>query len=331
MRLCKNNVFLGFSVVLAVASLFYSAAMAEEDFSVDIYKPDKACNGTTLFPDNHIKGKPRVVEVDMQGNIVWEYVLPHNLRPYTNPGFDVESLSNGNFVLELPRKGIYEIDRNGNVLWTYLDGKVSHDVDRLANGNTLLVFGNEDGLEDAQVKEVDPSGKIVWSWHAKDHFYKEPYKDIYHQGWTHTNAASRMSNGNTLISLRNFHFIVEVDPQGAVVRKIGEGILQHQHDPEVLASGNILIANHGRPQGAIEVDPQTDEIVWQFDVPDPSAWPIRDANRLANGNTLITATTKILEVTPQGEIVWQMSLKGISFERREGPARGFYKATRISQ
>jgi len=304
-------------------------AVAERpDFSVDIYDPGKAYKGTTLLPDNHIQGRPRVVEVDMGGKVVWEYRLPSHISQYTNPGFDVEPLANDNILLVLPRKGVIEIDRRGNTVWEYSDPNVSHDADRLPNGNTLVVFGNNDELEDAQVKEVDRDGRIVWSWHAKDHFDRKPFNEVYNQGWTHANAASRLSNGNTLISLRNFHLIVEVDPGGDVVRPIGKGILRHQHDPVMLDNGNVLIADHTRPQSAIELDPATNEIVWSYEMTDSSTWPVRDADRLPNGNTLITGTTKIVEVTPDGEVVWQLSLKGATFKGREGAARGFYKATR---
>lgn len=159
----------------------------------------------------------------MLGEIIWEYSVPQHLKKYTNPGFDVELLSNNNILLVLPGNGVHEIDRNGNIVWSYMDEKVSHDADRLPNGNTLVVYGNEDSINDAQVKEINPEGAIVWAWYAKDHFDKPPYNGIFNEGWTHTNAVSRLPNGNTLISLRNFNFITEVDPQGAVVRTIGGG------------------------------------------------------------------------------------------------------------
>ena len=63
----------------------------------------------------------------------------------------------------------------------------------------------------------------------------------------------------------------------------------------------------------------------------PSTWPVRDANRLPNGNTLITGTTEIVEVTTEGEIVWRLKLKDIVLELEEAAARGFYKANRICQ
>ncbi len=299
------------------------------EFAVDVYDQAQACNGTTLLSDNSNLQRPRVVEVDMKGNIVWEYVLPQDFRRYTNPGFDVEALSNRNVLLTLPGKGVYEIDRKGTVVWACANKKVSHDADRLPNGNTLYVFGNEDQIEDAQVKEVNKNGEVVWAWCAKDIFNREPFNRIYNGGWTHANAAERLSNGNTLISLRNFHSVVEVDPGGKIVRKLTKKILRHQHDPEMLPNGNILLANHGMPQGAIEVDFNTEKIVWRYDMLDSNAWPVRDADRLPNGNTLITGTTKIVEVTPDKKIVWQLSMKNVNFQGREGPGRGFYKAQRI--
>ncbi|MFH0860751.1 MAG: aryl-sulfate sulfotransferase [Candidatus Altiarchaeota archaeon] len=300
----------------------------DSDFSVEVYKPDKAYAGTTLLPDNHNPGKPRVIEVNMLGEIVWEYVLPSNLRQYTNPGFDVELLSDDNIMFVLPRKGVYEINREGGVVWSYLDEKVSHDADRLSNGNTLVVFGNNDKMADAQVKEVSPDGTIVWSWHAKDHFSEE-YKDISNQGWTHTNAVTRLENGNTLISPRNFDMLVEVDSQGSVVRTIGRDYLKKQHDPEILGNGNILLANHGTPHEVLEINPETDEIVWRFPMSSRKTQPVRDANRLPNGNTLITGSTVILEVTPDKEIVWKLNLKEGMFKPEESAERGFYKAERI--
>ena len=303
----------------------------DPDIYVDIYESDTAWAGTTLLPDNHNHGKPRIIEVNMLGEIIWEYLVPENLTQYTNPGFDAELLSNDNILLLLPGYGVYEINRNGDIVWSYLDRQVSHDADRLPNGNTLVVFGNEDEVGDAQVKETNPEGEIVWAWYAKDHFYESPYKDIYDQGWTHTNAATRLPNGNTLISLRNFNFVVEVDSQGSVVRTIGEGIFSKQHDPEVLPDGNILIANHSRPSHAIEINPQSGGIVWQSPGFERDAIPIRDANRLPNGNTLITGSTRIVEVTPEGKIVWQLTLKGATFGGTpEAAGLGFYKAERIS-
>jgi hypothetical protein len=81
----------------------------------------------------------------------------------------------------------------------------------------------------------------------------------------------------------------------------------------------------------MEVDLNTGKIVWQSPGFEENAAPVRDANRLPNGNTLVTASTRIVEFTPEGEIVWQLKLRGVNFRnRRDAPRLGFYKAERIS-
>ena len=349
MKQWASIVMLVFSVVLVLSSCAQAPAPptpaptpaptpeAEEepeswvdpDIVVDIYDPEKAYNGTTLLLDNHVRGRPRIIEVNMLGEIVWEYLMPKNLGGQVS---DVELLSNNNILFIVRSNGVYEIDRNSKIVWSYLTNKIDHDADRLPNGNTIFVFGFDDQESDAQVAEVNPRGEIVWTWYAKDYFDKPPYNDIYEEGWAHTNAVSRLSNGNTLISPRNFHFVVEVDPQGSVVSTYGEGTFSYQHDPEFLPNGNMIatLLWRDRPHLAVEFDIKTDEIVWQYAMPDRHTWPVRDANRLPNGNTLITGTTKIVEVTAEGEIVWQLGLKDITFGPEESAGLGFYKADRIS-
>jgi hypothetical protein len=111
---------------------------------------------------------------------------------------------------------------------------------------------------------------------------------VYEQGWTHTNAVTRMKNGN------------------------------------------ILVANHDNPHEILEIDSKTEEIVWRFAILHRRTWPIRDANRLPNGNILITGTMHLFEITPDKELVWLLELKNVTFRSsREAPALGFYKAERI--
>ena len=70
--------------------------------------------------------------------------------------------------------------------------------------------------------------------------------------------------------------------------------------------------------------------VWSFTVTDQRAWPIRDADRLPNGNTLITGSTVIVEVTAEGEVVWKLKLKTDVLDKKESSQYGFYKTERLS-
>ncbi len=78
-------------------------------------------------------------------------------------------------------------------------------------------------------------------------------------------------------------------------------------------NGHILVFDNGierQSSRVLEVDPKTGRVVWKY--PDGTGaefyCPTRGlAQRLANGNTLITNSQagEALEVTPAGTMVWQ--------------------------
>ena len=123
--------------------------------------------------------------------------------------------------------------------------------------------------------------------------------------------------GQVLLSFRELGAIGVLDLETEALVWAARGSWIGQHDPDILPDGKVLLFdNYGhfeKSEGrsrVIEFDPATMEIVWQYvgsaEAPLDSA--IRASQqRLANGNTLITESSggRILEVTRQGEIVWQ--------------------------
>lgn len=105
-----------------------------------------------------------------------------------------------------------------------------------------------------------------------------------------------------------------------------------QHNPHLIApnlpgGGNILVFDNqggaGYPPAPIgiyagsrilEIDPATQEIVWQYTAEDSGLPPweffssfVSNAQRLPNGNTLITEGMRgrLFQVTPGGDVVWE--------------------------
>jgi hypothetical protein len=123
--------------------------------------------------------------------------------------------------------------------------------------------------------------------------------------------------GQVLLSFRELGAIGVLDLESGQLDFGTRGPWIGQHDPDILPNGHVLLfdnyGNFQRPEGqsrVIELDPQTMEIVWQYagtaELPFDSA--IRSSQqRLANGNTLITESNggRIVEVTPDGDVVWQ--------------------------
>ena len=123
--------------------------------------------------------------------------------------------------------------------------------------------------------------------------------------------------GQILLSFRELGAIGVLDLDSEELVFALQGYWLGQHDPDILPNGNLLlfdnVGNFEKPEGrsrVIEFDPKTMAIVWQYagTAQSPLESKIRaDQQRLANGNTLITESNggRILEVTPEGEIVWQ--------------------------
>ncbi|MFA4814676.1 MAG: aryl-sulfate sulfotransferase [Candidatus Gracilibacteria bacterium] len=333
-------------ILLATGILLFSACSQEivdtqistdPNLVVSVYDSEKASNGTTLFTDGHDKTHLRVVEINMEGGILWEYVVPQELIKGQPVGFDAELLENGDVLIVLSGSGVYEVDRDGNIVWSYEDPKVSHDADRLANGNTLINFGANDKKMDAVIKEVSPDGELVWEWYAEDVYGTPEFTNLESKkGWTHANAVQRLSNGNTMVSLRNFYLTTIVDKNGQLVADFdwsSFGADTDPHEPEIdEAAGTLLISlQNGSPYVAVEIDMDTGETLWTYS--NDELRTARDCNRLKNGNVLIVAvgsddTSTMIEVSPEGEIVWRLDLENF-------PAKGspgfFFKAQRIEE
>jgi hypothetical protein len=122
--------------------------------------------------------------------------------------------------------------------------------------------------------------------------------------------------GNVLLSFRNLNMLAVMDLDSDTIVWALRGSWRGQHDAKVLPNGHILLFDnqgglmkHGRSR-VLEIAPDTGGIVWSFDGTDndPLDSEIRGgAQRLANGNTLISESMagRILEVTPDGSVVWE--------------------------
>ncbi|MDY7001825.1 MAG: aryl-sulfate sulfotransferase [Thermodesulfobacteriota bacterium] len=292
-----------------------------KNYAPKVCKKDKIFPGTVFFTDSSDPQKPLIVEVDKAGKVVWKYRLSRKLVPRGRtplPLGDATPLANGNILFSVHSKGVFEINRDGKIVWEFRDPGASHDADRLANGNTLYNRGWTKQGEDV-VREVAPDGSLVWSWNGLPAFGGERFAAVKKEGWMHVNACERLDDGTTLISIRNFHTVVRVNQAGEVVwsytfrsrGKVGdlatpEGQTQGSanHEPELTTKETMVVAVR-KPHAVYEIDLATGQPIWFWEHP-KGLKTIRDCNRLPNGNTLITGANKIVEVAPDGEIVWEI-------------------------
>lgn len=145
-------------------------------------------------------------------------------------------------------------------------------------GNLLIATGSL-----AKVIEMDPTGKIVWSF-AID-------------AW----SAEKLNSGNVLIASYTTNRLIEVDPAGKVAWEFGT---LNAMKAKPLADGNVLVADFGGHR-VLEIN-RKKAIVWEHKTPTECF----DADRLPNGNTIFGCPNLVREITPDGKTVNEWTISG---------------------
>jgi hypothetical protein len=234
-----------------------------------------------------------------------------------------------------------EIDWDGHVVWQVMQPDNHHDARLLPNGHVLMlcveevppdvaakVQGGLPGTEHEglmcgdKVVEVTREGETVWEWHAWQHLDLQTDRitpQDWREEWTHANTVDELPDGDVLVSFRNISTVVIIERATGNIRwRLGPEVLAQQHYPNLLPNGHILVFDNGTHRAnhpatfsrVLEIDPTTKEIVWSY-----QGRPLfnffspyeSSAQRLPNGNTLVCLGVfgTLLEVTPEGEVVWE--------------------------
>jgi hypothetical protein len=119
---------------------------------------------------------------------------------------------------------------------------------------------------------------------------------------------------HVLVSFRNQDRVAIFDMEaGRAIWAWGQGEIHGPHDAQLLPGGTILLFDNGlglKWSRALEVDPRTNAIVWEWHADPPESFFTRSrgsAQRLPNGNTLLAESRagRAIEVGPDGDVVWE--------------------------
>ncbi|WP_425615724.1 PQQ-binding-like beta-propeller repeat protein [Anatilimnocola sp. NA78] len=237
--------------------------------------------GRTLFVSF---GQSTIVELDADKKERWRHRL-------SNP-WACQGLPNGNRLIAAFAQNqniIVEFSEDGKEIWRKEKlPSIPYSVQRLENGNTLVCCADVQ-----QVLEISPDGSSKSTQVAGRPMY-----------------AQRLENGNTLIALQQGGRVIEQDAKNAIVWEA-----RGMNGPcfcQRLDTGNTLIVQMHTGQ-VVEVDSSGQKTVWSSKV--PLVNPIC-AQRLNNGNTLISDNNGVVEVDPTGQQVkWrhaQNNVTGVS-------------------
>lgn len=234
---------------------------------------------------------------------------------------------------------IREYDPDSNLVWEHFDPYQHHDMLRLPDGGAAYlaytdaaagaadaIVGGIPGSESPAgicgevIREVDEAGNVVWERHMTE-FGTEQFplhRNANRWSTGHTNTIVRLDGGDYLISSKVLNLLLILNRQsGEITWHYRNEAMGGQHDAQMLESGNILTFANGAYASDLhhsqvwEIDPNTNEVVWQYKAKDnPQAFfspHIGGCQRLASGNTLVCEGAKgcVFEVTPDGDVVWE--------------------------
>lgn len=164
------------------------------------------------------------------------------------------------------------------------------------------------------IQELDSARNVIFEWHAKDHFdFDDVDTFFFNSGgpfeWTHSNALELDTDGNILLSSRNFCEITKINrTNGNVMWRWGGHRNEFkfvncpfpfygQHNIRRLANGHFTLFDNGdyvEPHGARALEFDLDEtnkvatLVWSYTYDeDMTSNGQGNVQRLENGNTLV--------------------------------------------
>jgi hypothetical protein len=302
---------------------------------------DAAIESKTVEPRDGITvittdafGSGRLIAFAPNGSVLHyedEYPYYHDVDPVNGTSATVEFVASENVNksacnAEMPcRVSFYErlnlTTGERERVWSRVQPRrgsnAIHDVDRLDENHLLVAdISNPD-----RVYKVDTrTGIIEWSWSIQQS-YDVSSGGKYPGDWTHVNDVEKLDNGLVMASLRNQDSAVFVDPETGVVENMTLGsdddhdTLFEQHNPDYIPEergGPAVLVADSENSRVIEYQREGDSWnqswVWKDGT---MQWP-RDADRLPNGNTLIADTNadRVVEVAPDGSVVWEVSFPG---------------------
>jgi len=197
---------------------------------------------------------------------------------------------------------VFLVSAEGMAIWEYT-AENCNDIWVLPNGNLLFNTGHG-------VKEVSRNKKVVFSYESKSEIY----------------ACQRLPDGNTFIGECSSGRLLEVNPDGKIVKTIKllpdsvDGGHSFMRNARKLENGNYLVAHYGLDK-VCEYD-SVGKLVFEI----PIKGGPHSVIRLPNENTLIACSDhngepKVVEVDKKGNIVWQLTkneLPGIELKFMTG-------------
>jgi outer membrane protein assembly factor BamB len=242
------------------------------------------------------------------GKIVWSYSIPSQENGQISEFSDATLLSDNSVVFSR-KTGARKITADKKTVWDYVApaGYEVHAAQPVGLDHVLIIQnGKQSTLMLINVK----TGKTETQFNLATN----PAGPVH----THFRRVRMTPAGTFLVPHKDLDKVVEYDATGKQIWSVNVPV---PWSAVRLKNGNTLVSS-GSTQVIREFNPQG-QVVWEFsqkDVPNIRLFSLQEADRLANGNTIISnwcpsavkdpkdwpTTVQVLEVTREKKLVWAL-------------------------
>ncbi|MBN2566165.1 MAG: aryl-sulfate sulfotransferase [Candidatus Eisenbacteria bacterium] len=336
-----------------IATLGYVAGVEPVPAQTGVltYVPEAAFNGLTLYTGG--EGLEAFL-IDMHGDIIhkWSY--------QGSKGWPRARIlpDGGLLAITADPPSLLRLDAESRLLWRF-DDHAHHDLAVLGDGSICVLVrgmarrdylnGGEPVIDD-NVVLLDSEGRELAfisllrafersefgaSW-IEDHPFPQE-EDIFHTN--SIQALDRSGRLQLLLSIRSIDTVAVLDVASGEIVWAMAGRWHKQHEAQFVGKNLLLFDNLGlahegdgpNQSRVIEIDMESGELVWSFSEPGFFTQRAGAQQRLPNDNTLITESEagRVIEVTPDGRIVWEY-VNPMAVEGRPEIMLGILRAERIT-
>jgi len=328
---------------------YVTGSQAPSGQGISIHDKSRAFEGFNFYTSAHDE---MAVLMDMNGDVLHEWRRSFSdviegpppmgegmARRWWRRGW---LLANGDVIALNTGMGVMRIDKDSNVLWVNAL-YVHHDLEFRKDGGYITltrkihtvtrIHPTRPIIED-EIVYLNEKGEVEKSFSILEAFERSSFKqaalddistqmqkkgDLFHTNsialldGTGADRLPALAAGNLLLSFRALDAIGIVDPKTETMVWFHRGQFVEQHDPRVLASGNILLFDNkglGKSFRILELNPIEGDIEWQYSGNEEAPFYSGECgivDPLPNGNLLITESNngRAFEITRHGDIVWE--------------------------
>jgi hypothetical protein len=279
-----------------------------------------ALPGPLLIAD---EGNSRLVEIDPNGNVVWEFPRPGDLAPgqtfkvpddafFTADGKQIVATEEDNFVVS-----VIDVARH-RIIWRYgTPGTSGSDAEQLANPDDAMMLSDGSVLTAdikncriVQLRQNSNTPVRVWGKPYHCHHLAEPLR------FASPNGAFPLGNGHYLVTEITNDWVSEIDLFANPPKTFWDvhpPKIHYPSDTNEVRPGVFITVDYWHP-GVIEEFTRTGHVLWFYKPQGPDKlYKPSLAEVLPNGDVIATDdyNHRVIIVDPKTDnVVWQYGHDG---------------------